>query len=176
MTQGPRSVPQVTPQLLTPSQLMGAERDHRKAGLRGCSWLHSLPGLTSRRLLVHPVTLIRSQGPRPGHMHISYPGCHLRFRAGHRPRVREVRHGCLLGLWSHGGPAFSGAGSCRDACPGSVTAPAQVWGDGLCAETGGVASGCCQSLVNPRTLCPGPCQLQETALALCTQTVWDAIL
>ena len=69
MTQGPRSVPQVTPQLLTPSQLMGAERDHRKAGLRGCSWLHSLPGLTSRRLLVHPVTLIRSQGPRP-HAHL----------------------------------------------------------------------------------------------------------
>ena len=73
------------PQLLAPSQLMGAERAHRKAGLRGCSWLHSLPRLTSRRLLGHPVTLIRSQGPRPGHVHISYPGRRLRFRAGHRP-------------------------------------------------------------------------------------------
>ena len=91
MTQGPRTAPQVTPQLLAPSQLMGAERAHRKAGLRGCSWLHSLPGLTSRRLLGHPVTLTRSQGPRPGHVHISYPGRCLRFRAGHRPRVRGVR-------------------------------------------------------------------------------------
>lgn len=94
MAQGPRTALQVTPQLLTPSQLMGAERAHRKAGLRGCSCLDALPWLTSGRLLGHPVTLTRSQGPRPGHMHISYPGRRLRFRAGHRPRVREVRH-CL---------------------------------------------------------------------------------
>lgn len=94
MAQGPRTALQVTPQLLTPSQLMGAERAHRKAGLRGCSCLDALPWLTSGRLLGHPVTLARSPGPRPGHVHTSYPGRRLRFRAGHRPRVREVRH-CL---------------------------------------------------------------------------------
>lgn len=94
MSQGPRTALQVTPGLLTPSQLMGAERAHRKAGLQGCSCLDALPWLTSGRLLGHPMTLTRSQGPRPGHVHISYPGHCLRFRAGHRPRVREVRH-CL---------------------------------------------------------------------------------
>ena len=167
-------MPQVTPQLLTPSQLMGAERDHRKAGLRGCSWLHSLPGLTSRRLLVHPVTLIRSQGPRP-HAHL-IPWLPPSIQGWTQAPGQRGETRMSAGLWSCGGPAFSGAGSCRDACPGSVTAPAQVQGDGVCAEMGEVASGCCPSSVTPRTLCPGPCQLQETALALCTQTVWDAIL
>lgn len=93
MAQGPRTALQVTPQLLTPSQLMGAESPQEGWAPRLLLFGRS-PRLTSGRLLGHPVTLARSQGPRPGHAHTSYPGRRLRFRAGHRPRVREVRH-CL---------------------------------------------------------------------------------
>lgn len=93
MAQGPRTALQVTPQLLTPSQLMGAESPQEGWAPRLLLFGRS-PRLTSGRLLGHPVTLARSPGPRPGHVHTSYPGRRLRFRAGHRPRVREVRH-CL---------------------------------------------------------------------------------
>lgn len=154
MTQGPSGWPQVTPQLLTPSQLMGAERAHRKAGLQGCSIAISVFRADLQETPRTPRDPHPPQ-PRPGHVHISYPvtpsiqGWTQALSQRGEMLSADICWDSLV-TWR---ACFPGAGSCRMPAH-SVTAPAQVRGDGLCAETGGVASGCC-----PRTLCLGPCQL-----------------